>query len=64
MTLCEYVRKYPNFYKCSMKEYKDMYVSFNSWREIVQTLVPLGQERYCNLEQSACVEHLSMLTYA
>ncbi len=24
---------------------------FNSWREIVQTLAPLGQKRYCNLAQ-------------
>ncbi len=84
--LCEEVRKYPHLYNSCMKEYKDIYMGFNSWREIAQTLgkdeaycrqrwkyicdryvratktlkgrrdlAPLGQERYCNLERSACV---------
>ncbi len=44
--LCEEVRKYPRLYDCSMKEHR---------REIV---APLDQERFCNLAQSACVEHL------
>ncbi len=41
-----------------MKEYKDIYLFFYLWREIVQTMAPLGQERYCNLAQSAYVERL------
>ncbi len=45
---------YPHLYNCSMKGYKDIYMGFNSWREIAQALAPLGQERYCNLAQSAC----------
>ncbi len=27
-----------------MEEYKDIYLFFNLWREIVQTMAPLGQE--------------------
>ncbi len=63
--LCEEVRKYPHLYNCSMKEYKDIYMGYNSWIEIVQTLASLGQERYCNLVQRACVEHLCtrLVTY-
>ncbi|ROI15951.1 hypothetical protein DPX16_14163 [Anabarilius grahami] len=34
--LCKEVRKYPHLYNCSMKEYKDVYMGCNSWREIVQ----------------------------
>ncbi len=59
--LCEEVRKYPHLNNCSMKEYKDIYMDFNSWREIAQTL--LGQERYCNLAQSACVTRLCTRKY-
>ncbi len=56
--LCEEVRKYPHLYNCGMKVYKDIYMGFNSWQEIVQALAPLGLERYCNLAQSACVERI------
>ncbi len=56
--LCKEVRKYPHLYNCSMKQYKDIYMGYNSWIEIVQTLALLGQERYWNLVQRACVEHL------
>ncbi len=58
--LCEEVRKYPHLYNCSMKKYKDM--DFNLWREIAQTLALLGQEKYCNLAQSAYVERLCTRT--
>ncbi len=46
--LCEEVRKYPPLYNYSMKEYKDIYMGFNSWHEIEQTLALLGQERYAH----------------
>jgi len=29
--LCEKVRKYPHLYNCSMKEYKDIFMGFDSW---------------------------------
>ena len=46
--LCEEVRKYPHLYNSSMKEYKDVYMGCNSWREIAQNC--------------ACVERLCMCT--
>ncbi len=58
--LCEDVRKYPHLYICSMTKYKDIYMDFNPWREIAQTLAPLGQERYFNL---AIMQKMADLTF-
>ncbi len=42
--LCEEVRKY----NCSMKEYKDIYMGFNSWREIAPgEVLQFGAKRMC-----------------
>lgn len=43
--LCEEVMKYPHFYNSSMKEYKCIYVDYNSWREIAQNWACV--ERLC-----------------
>ncbi len=40
--LCEEIRKDPQLYYFMLQLHKDIYMGFNSWRDIVQTLARRG----------------------